>query len=331
VNILLITTHDSNTSLASCYQRAFTELGYSVNIIIPKNYSSILSRARKKISTFLQKGLIPNYYSDKVLEQVSINNPDITIVFQCELFSKDLIKNISGLSKRVVNIWSDNPYVDWPLLADNLHASLKAYDIVFVSTKMHIPLFYQLGSKKVSLLMFAYDPKIHNPSIKNKDNYDIAYFGTYGKTIIKALNNIDRDIRIFGNGWSRTKKSKLYSYWQKGKGYGEEMRNEVANAKIVFNFTRQQHVTGMSMKVFEIPACGGFMVSNYTEEQSEILRHGKECVYYNSFDELEEIFQFYLNNEKLRLEISHNAINRIKEHNYSNRVLQLLNYVEELQ
>ena len=326
MQISLITTHDSNTSLASCYQRAFVELGHAVNIVIPKNYSSNIFRIRKKISTLVQSELMPNYYSKYVVEKICLHQPDITIVFQCELFSRDLINNISRSSKRVFNIWSDNPYVDWSFLADNLYSSLELYDTVFVSTKGHIPLFYQLGSKRVELLMFAYDPHIHNPVKKTGNCYDIAYFGTYGKTIAKALNGINHNIKIFGNGWDRAKGSNLFTYWQKDAGYGEHMKDEIANAKIIFNFTRQQHVTGLSMKVFEIPACGGFMISNYTDEQNEILRDGMECVYYNSFSELNGLFEFYLNNEELRESVAFNSLIRIKEHSYFNRASQLLNY-----
>ena len=328
MKILLITNHRSSASLCSCYERAFISLGHEVEQAIPDSYMSLGIRVKKKLHPFFLDRTRPNIYEKKLVKIAKDFNPDVIIVFQCELFSPKLLEDLREYSLRgIYNIWSDNPYVDWSVIANNLYLPLRVYDAVFISTLQHVPLFYQLGANNVMHLPFGFDPLIHYPVEQSEKDIDIAYFGSYGKTAERFLSPLigKYKIKIFGNHWEKSKGSDLFNVWERGIGFGEDMRNQIARSKIVVNFIRQKHVTGTSMKVYELPACKAFMLTNFTEEVGSLLRKDVDCIFFNSIDDLAQKIEFFIGDVEIRNTIANNAYLKVKNsETYTERAKDLL-------
>lgn len=96
-------------------------------------------------------------------------------------------------------------------------------------------------------------------------------------------------------------------------------------SKINLNITSKAIRSGIPLRVFDIMACEGFVLSNYQPELAEFFQAGIEFDYYTSIEELIEKTDYYLNHEKERNEIAHNAFEKVSnEYNYLLRISELL-------
>jgi spore maturation protein CgeB len=80
------------------------------------------------------------------------------------------------------------------------------------------------------------------------------------------------------------------------------------------------------MKTFEIPACGGVMFTNQTEEQSLFFRDGQEAIFFNTLEELLDKAKYYLDNDAERKRICQAGLIAVAPHSYDLRALALVNY-----
>ena len=97
------------------------------------------------------------------------------------------------------------------------------------------------------------------------------------------------------------------------------------NSKINLNPTSRAIRSGIPLRVFDIFACGGFLLSNYQSELSELFVPGEDFVYYDSVEQACEMIDYYLNHEKERTRIAENGYMKVRErYSYNVRLNRLL-------
>ncbi|MBR4574957.1 MAG: glycosyltransferase [Lachnospiraceae bacterium] len=84
-------------------------------------------------------------------------------------------------------------------------------------------------------------------------------------------------------------------------------------SRINLNPTSKAIRSGVPLRVFDILACEGFMLSNYQTELCELFVPGEDFVYYESIEQVPEIAAYYLEHENERIEIAHNGYTKVKE------------------
>lgn len=96
-------------------------------------------------------------------------------------------------------------------------------------------------------------------------------------------------------------------------------------SKINLNTTSKCIRSGIPLRVFDIFACEGFMLSNYQTELMEYFEPGIDFDYYGSMEELIDKTDYYLHHEKLCKEIAHNAFEKVSQYyNYPLRLCELM-------
>lgn len=96
-------------------------------------------------------------------------------------------------------------------------------------------------------------------------------------------------------------------------------------SRININPTSKAIRSGIPLRVFDIFACEGFMLSNYQPELCELFVPGEDFVYYDSIEQVPELIGYYLDHEKERKEIAHNAFTKVREdYSYMVRLNKLL-------
>ncbi len=96
-------------------------------------------------------------------------------------------------------------------------------------------------------------------------------------------------------------------------------------SRININPTSKAIRSGVPLRVFDILACEGFMLSNYQTELCELFVPGEDFVYYDSIEQVPELISYYLEHEEERRKIAHNGYMKVKDkYSYDLRLNGLL-------
>ena len=105
----------------------------------------------------------------------------------------------------------------------------------------------------------------------------------------------------------------------------EEMPLIFNNSKINLNITAKSIRSGLSLRVFDVLGCGGFLITNYQAELPEFFEIGKDLVAYESMEDLKAKCDYYLKNEDERMEIANHGYETVKKlHTYDTRLIQMI-------
>ncbi len=105
----------------------------------------------------------------------------------------------------------------------------------------------------------------------------------------------------------------------------EEMPIIFNQSKINLNITSKAIRSGLPLRIFDILACGGFVLTNYQIELPELFTLGEDLGCYESLDDLIEKANYYLSHESERKEIAHTGFEKVKQfHTYPIRLQQML-------
>ena len=101
-------------------------------------------------------------------------------------------------------------------------------------------------------------------------------------------------------------------------------------SKININITLHCIETGVSQRVFDVMASGGFMISNYQEELEELFDIGREIVIFHDEKELMELVEYYMTHDDEREAIARHGQEKVfSMHNYKKRFRMLMSIVDE--
>ncbi|MBN1307089.1 MAG: glycosyltransferase [Chitinispirillaceae bacterium] len=89
------------------------------------------------------------------------------------------------------------------------------------------------------------------------------------------------------------------------------------------NITSCQMPSGLNQRVFDVPACGAFLLNDYQDDLDELFTKNEYAVY-DSPEELPEKVAFYLKNKQIRESVIASARKRIlNDHTYFHRLRTL--------
>ncbi len=112
--------------------------------------------------------------------------------------------------------------------------------------------------------------------------------------------------------------------------YFTQMPYIFANSRINLNITIPNIKTGLSLRVWDILNCHGFLMTDYRAELTEYFVPDKDIVIYEDGDELSAKAEFYLKNESLRQKIVANAYDKVRKyHTCEQRLKKMLEIVDK--
>lgn len=104
-----------------------------------------------------------------------------------------------------------------------------------------------------------------------------------------------------------------------------EMPKVFQASRINLNMTIRPIETGLSQRIWDVLACGGFLLTNYQSEIPDYFEIGKELETYESIPELEEKVRYYLSHEDERMEIAIRGYEKVAaHHSYEVRLAQMI-------
>lgn len=96
-------------------------------------------------------------------------------------------------------------------------------------------------------------------------------------------------------------------------------------SKINLNVTCASITTGLPQRVWDVLACGGFLITNEQPEIPEYFTPGVDLETYDSMEELRDKVRYYLADEASRIQIAMNGYEKVRnEHTFVNRMNDIL-------
>ncbi len=96
------------------------------------------------------------------------------------------------------------------------------------------------------------------------------------------------------------------------------------------NVTVDQGKTSANFRIFNVTACGGFLLSDYKKDIEDLFEIDREVVCYRTPDELREKAEYYLAHPDELSEIAEAGYKRtVREHTFAKRAKRILSFIKE--
>lgn len=202
---------------------------------------------------------------------------------------------------------------------------IKNYDYIFTTKKriyqklcnnINISLITDSFSK--SLQIAAINKLNFNDKSSPNYQYDVVHIGAYEEPRFNSIIYLAKKgikIDIWGNGWPKCDlypNLKIHRTFLKNLDYIYVIKN----SKINLNFLRSINGDKITSRSIEIPAYGGFILSEYSEEHFELYPDGIKILFKNNEDLYLKVVN-YLNSPETRENIKTINSNTLGNEKYS--------------
>ena len=328
---LLITNHEPLEKNRIKLFYALEDLSSSLDVInlSPKNYKR---NFLDKISYRIKIPLDSSRINSRILSYCKSQKPDLVLIVKGNMVYPSTVKKLKSLGIKVVS-WSNDDMYAWHNRTLWYTLGLKYYDLV-VTQKSYNCNSDELPSLGANVLFQdkAIESKVNYPikdCSKFEFNHDVVFVGSREKDRLSHLIYLaENDIVVNIYGWGKTKQTDLHKnlVFHDLHLYGDEFNAAFSCSKISLNFLRKMNRDLQTSRSIEIPACGGFMLSERTEEHLRLFEEGIEAEFFSSKEELLEKVNYYLNHPEETKNIAKNGFRRCYSSNYTftNRMQEIL-------
>jgi spore maturation protein CgeB len=196
------------------------------------------------------------------------------------------------------------------------------------------------GCANVAYVRFGYKPAVHLPEAPASDEErerfasDVMFVGgcdahrsAYFEALIRAMPAVK--LRLYGAYWERVRALRPYA---RGFAVARDYRLAVGGAKIAVNLVRRANRDDHVMRTFEIPACGGFMLTERSSTHQELFVEDREAAFFDSPDEFAAKVRSYLGRDEDRARIAAAGHLKIVEgrHTYVDRLAEIIDAAQSV-
>ena len=97
------------------------------------------------------------------------------------------------------------------------------------------------------------------------------------------------------------------------------------HSRINLNITIRPIQTGLSLRIWDVLGCGGFLITNYQEELPDYFTPGEDLETFAGVEELHDKCGYYLSHEDARLKIARKGCEKVRSmHTYEKRIAELI-------
>ena len=283
--------------------------------------------------------------NEGLLERVEKEKPDLVFfVYGGTMIRKETIKEIG---KKTITL---NWFYDDHWRFDNYSKYWgPLYHWVATTDPLAPEKYRKIGYKNAVFLPQGCTPNIYKP-LNLPKIYDVSFVGRpHGirRKMIEKLKSAGIEVKCFGEGWpsgyiSQDEMIKVFSQSKINLNFSEASGTFLKQLGLLFfhrkddrslhlnsprqfldrlkTFLPEMKSKQIKGRVFEIPACKGFLLTGYAPKLEELYEIGKEIECFHNFEELVEKIKYYLVNEKEREAIATAGYERtVRDHTYEQR------------
>lgn len=281
---ILIAGASGGTHVGASFERAARELGHEARLLDTAEAYRGPALLRALAWRMGHRPLGLKRYSQRLLRVAEEWRPDVLLSAGAAPITAAALKRLDAGVRKAVYLtddpWNPSHRASWFLRA------LPAYDKVYSTKTALQDDLHKAGCRSIDYLPFAYDPAhfhVAGPlAADERGRYasEVLFYGgadTERILLIKSLINQGVPMTLYGGYWDRDPVTR--AHW-KGQADPATLRKAVAGAQINLCLVRRSNRDGHSMRTFEIPAMGGYMIAEDTAEHRAIFGPEGRCVHY---------------------------------------------------
>lgn len=257
-----------------------------------------------------------------------------TALFYFRIENGPFVNVFESLRIPYCSIFYDSPLLDIVFTSVALTADAQ-HHFMFIWDRYYTEELKKLGFKNTYFMPIAANTKRYRklPENLRADSpfaCDVSFVGSWSPKRDLVLRHLaDFELAVYGYDWEKSS----VGLQDKSRGPAHnisELPFLYNYSKINVNVTMEQGVTSLNMRVFDVIACEGFLISDYKPDFEELFDMDKEIVCYRSVEELPGLVDYYLKNEKERKEKAAAARRRVlREHTYKKRAQYIIDTLKE--
>jgi hypothetical protein len=202
-------------------------------------------------------------------------------------------------------------------------ASLPVYDLFATTKSFNVPELHAAGARETLFVDKGFSPDIHRPhavtpEIRARFGGDAGFIGWPEGARERSMRHLARhgvDVRIWGP-WPRWK-SAPHLRIEGRPLWDHDYATALSAFRINLGFLRRVNRDLQTTRSIEIPACGGFLLAERTDEHRRLFREDVEAVFFANDAELLEKARYYLAHDDERERIALAGRRRCVEDGYA--------------
>lgn len=322
--------------VGSQYEYSMEENGESLNKKAFYNY-------------FVELGyeIIPVWYDDNynnlqevIIETAENIKPDlIFFILQEKQITIDTLKQLQKDKHFMVNWFGDDQW----RFEDFTSKYANYFDACITTDKFSVYKYQAIGQNNIIKSQWAsLASYIDYQNIEY--TYDVSFIGganAFRKWFVKELGKRGITVHCFGDRWENGRvsyeqmeeifaTSKINLNISNSTQY--DIRYLLANPRNIVNTLRSsKNKSQTKARIFEIPAQGGFELTEYVPSLEDYFNIGSEIACYRDIDEAELLIKYYLSHNEEREAIKLNGVCKAREkHLFKNRIIGFMREIEKL-
>ena len=141
---------------------------------------------------------------------------------------------------------------------------------------------------------------------------------------LRTLGQTGRTVHVYGDDYWKSITEKNPSLIYKGTAPYHKLKEIYNTAKININLTQIQNLASIPQRIFHFMAAGAFFLSNPSPALDSMLSRQKHYDGFCNFDIMKKQIEYYLSNEKQRIEIAEKAHQEFLDNHRMSRRLAFL-------
>lgn len=327
----------------TCAQRlsVLRELGHEVAAFDVDTYLARSSRLVNSLRLRLSWGPGVDLLNEDLVRNAKSQGPELVWIDKgifVRAKSLEAIRKFTGAT--LVHYNPDDPFGSYRRGWRVFLQALPSYDLHLVPRDANKAEYLRAGARHVIRFRWAFDPQTHRPvPVTDEDRArlggPVGFIGDWETERAASLRFLaDRGVpvRVWGTNWNKCRPVPMSMKLEGRPLLGRDYSLGISTFDINLGFLRKGNRDLSTTRSVEIPASGGFLLAERTDEHLAMFDEGVEAEFFEGDDELLDKVRDYLARPEDRRRIAEAGRRRCLESGYSNHheLSRILDQIEAL-
>lgn len=319
------------------YDHGFKQNGYAINY--KAWYESFVKLGYEMTSLFYEDYSKDNFQKEIINKALRLKPDLIFFILQSDQVKIDTLKKLGRFGFFKVNFFGDD---HWRF--DNFSSKYANYfDVCITTDKFSVEAYKLIGQKNIIKSEWAsLDSIVEFSNVRYK--YDVSFVGgenPFRRWFVNKLKLLGLSVHCFGDRWENGRVTykemeKIFSHSKVNLNISNTIQYDIryltANPRNFINTIRgAKNKSAVKARNFEIPAQGGFELTEYVPCIEDYFDLGAEIVCYKDVDEAALLIKYYLSNDYEREKIKLAGVKKARrQHTYIHRIKHFMEEINKM-